>query len=136
VCEGVFEQFPELRFVALEGGLAWIPAVLWRLDKNWKALRSTVPWVKRLPSEIILEHVFFSSQPIEEPEKKEHLLNLFEIIRAEKTLMFSSDYPHWDNDSPDHSFPNLPDSMKQRIFFDNAYELYRMEERVKRLAAV
>ncbi len=40
VCEGVFEKFPTLHFVCLEGGLAWLPHLMWRMDKNWKALRT------------------------------------------------------------------------------------------------
>lgn len=125
VCEGVFEKFPTLKFVAKEGGLAWIPGVLWRLDKNWKALRSSVPWVKRLPSEYIIDHVRFTSQPIEEPERPGHLLALFEMIHADKTLMFSSDYPHWDNDSPRHGIPSsLPEELRHRIMHANAEETY------------
>lgn len=124
VCEGVFEKFPKMKFVAKEGGLAWIPGVLWRLDKNWKALRSSVPWVKRLPSEYIIDHVRFTTQPIEEPEKPGQLLQLLEMIHAEKTLMFSSDYPHWDNDSPKHALPRLPQEMMERIMYKNAEETY------------
>lgn len=125
LCEGVFEKFPGLKFVAKEGGLAWIPGVLWRLDKNWKALRSSVPWLRRLPSEYLIEHVRFTSQPIEEPDRPEFLPQLFEMIHADQTLMFSSDYPHWDNDSPKHAFPSsLPEALMRRIFSETAEETY------------
>ncbi|HSI83638.1 MAG: amidohydrolase family protein [Candidatus Methylacidiphilales bacterium] len=124
VCEGVFEHFPQLKFLAVEGGLAWIPGVLWRLDKNWKALRHMTPWLKKLPSEYIIEHVRFTSQPSEEPENHAHFMALMEMIHAEKTLMFSSDYPHWDNDSPAHGLPRLPQGLAERIYHKNAEELY------------
>ena len=57
VVEGVFEKFPTLKYVFVEGGVAWLPALMWRLDKNWKALRSTTPWLTRRPSEIIQDHI-------------------------------------------------------------------------------
>jgi predicted TIM-barrel fold metal-dependent hydrolase len=124
LCEGVFEKFPKLKFVCTEGGIAWIPGVLWRLDKNWKALRSSVPWLRRLPSEYAVEHVRFTSQPSEEPPRSEQFLQLLEMIHAEKTLMFSSDYPHWDNDDPHRAFPKLPPALAERFFHANAEELY------------
>lgn len=126
VCEGVFERFPKLRFVFIEGGFGWLPHVMWRLDKNYKALRSLAPWLKRLPSEYILEHCLFTTQPIEEPPNPKHLLQIFEMIHAERTLMFSSDYPHWDFDSPFHAFPKMPDHLRRRIFGETARELYNL----------
>ncbi len=134
VCQGVFEQFPDMIFVAKEGGLGWIPGVLWRLDKNWKGLRSSVPWIRRLPSEVILDHVRFTSQPVEEPEKNAHFFALMEMIHAEKTLMFSSDYPHWDNDSPTHGLPRLPDELADRVYYQTADEVYRFSEKAKRFS--
>ncbi|MGH3615917.1 MAG: amidohydrolase family protein [Pseudonocardia sp.] len=43
---------------------------------------------------------------------------------AEHILMFSSDYPHWDFDSPTRAFPKLPDDLWQKIFSDNARAFY------------
>ena len=128
VLEGVFQQFPKLTFVAVEGGFAWLPHLMWRLDKNWKALRETTPWLTEPPSQIIRRHVRLTTQPIEEPEKPQHLLQILEMMHAQETLMFSSDYPHWDGDSPTHAFPKLPQDLADRIFCKNAQELYRLPQ--------
>ncbi len=124
VCEGVFEKFPTLKFVCIEGGIAWLPHLMWRMDKNYKALRATTPWLKRLPSEYIREHIRLTTQPVEEPENPKHLVAILEMIDAEKTVMFSTDYPHWDFDNPKNSLPPLPEQMKRRIMSQNAAELY------------
>lgn len=124
VCEGVCEKYPNLNFVLIEGGFAWLPHVMWRLDKNWKGLRTEVPWLKRPPSEYIRERFRLTTQPIEEPEKPEHLFQLFDMIGGDSMLMFASDYPHWDFDSPTQAFPRLPADLKKRIFVENARELY------------
>jgi hypothetical protein len=127
VCEGVFEKFPALKFVAVEGGLTWLPSLMWRMDKNYKALRAETPWLKRLPSEYIREHLFLTTQPIEEPDRPEQFLQMLEMINAPKNILFSSDYPHWDFDNPFMAFPPLPRETKQRIFHDNAAALYRLD---------
>jgi uncharacterized protein len=124
VCHGVFERFPNLKVVMTEGGLGWIPDVLWRLDKNVKGLRDEVPWITRLPSEYVVDHVRFTSQPLPEPTRRHHLHVLCEIARADRTLMFSSDYPHWDFDDPRYALTSLPAEIRQRVRVDNAVETY------------
>ncbi|MCZ8517568.1 amidohydrolase family protein [Paenibacillus filicis] len=128
VCEGVFEKFPKLKFVAIEGGIAWLPHLMWRMDKNYKALRDTTPWLKRLPSEYILEHVRLTTQPIEEPADIDHLVQIFNMIRADEIVMFSSDYPHWDFDNPKIALNGIPREMKQRILGQNAADLYKLHK--------
>jgi predicted TIM-barrel fold metal-dependent hydrolase len=127
--EGVFEKFKNLRVVLTEGGVAWCAPLMWRLDAEYKALRDEVPWLTRRPSEYLRDHVRFSSQPLEVPDNPKGLLQIIEMMDAEHILMFASDYPHWDFDSPTHAFPALPDDLWRRIFRQNALELYRLPER-------
>jgi predicted TIM-barrel fold metal-dependent hydrolase len=39
IAQGIFERCPNARFVLIECGIAWLPAMLWRLDADYKALR-------------------------------------------------------------------------------------------------
>lgn len=124
VAEGVFEKFPRLRLLFIEMGFAWVPFIMWQLDKDFKGNRSELPWLKRLPSEYILDHCRFTTQPIAEPRKPEHLLHIFDMIDAERTILFSSDFPHWDFDNPLQAFRDVPQALRRRIFVDNALDLY------------
>lgn len=128
VVEGVFEKFPSLKFVFVEGGVAWLPALMWRLDKNWKSLRATTPWLTRKPSEIIQEHILLTTQPIEEPGDSQHFRQTLDMFPAEKMLMFSSDFPHWDGDTPDFAMRQLPPAMRDAVMYGNALEVYGIEE--------
>ena len=130
ICEGVFERFPGLKVVFLEYGYTWVSSVMWRLDREWISLRAEVPWVKRLPSEYILEHMRFGSQPLEAPygisesEKRQQLHQSLEMMSAERTMIFATDYPHWDFDDPRYVIQRLPKHMRRPIVEDNARELY------------
>jgi predicted TIM-barrel fold metal-dependent hydrolase len=124
VMEGVFEAYPDFKFLVVEEGVSWVPHIMWRLDKDYKGNRSECPWLRRLPSEYILDQVRFSTQPIDEPRKPEHLLQLFDMIEAERTLLYASDYPHWDFDNPQTAFQHVPPDLKERIFVGNALDLY------------
>ncbi len=124
VAEGTFEEFPTLKFAFIEGGVCWAPYVMWRLDRLYPALKAEVPHLKRLPSEYVLSNCYFSTQPIEEPDNGRHLLEMLAMLEAEKTVVFASDYPHWDFDNPILAFTHFPADLKRRIFVDNALDLY------------
>ena len=122
--EGVFERFPSLRLVLVEGGFSWAAPVLWKLDRLWKEYPHEVQHVTRRPSEIALEHVRFTAQPFEEPENPRLLDAFLEWTHADRTLLFSSDYPHWDFDDPEFVTRRLPQGIRRRVLCENALELY------------
>jgi predicted TIM-barrel fold metal-dependent hydrolase len=129
IFEGVFEKFPTLKVVVMEAGMLWIAPFIWRMDQERKGLRHQTPWVKERPSEYYRKHFRVTSQPVELPEKMEMFFPMMEAISAETNLMFASDYPHWDFDSPTHAFPKMPEKMRNRIFYQNAADLYKLPPR-------
>jgi len=127
VAEGVFNQFPELRVVLIESGFTWLPAMMWRIDKEWRGLRSNTPWVKRPPSEYMQEHIRFTLQPIDAPPTPEQLLQIIGQLESDEMLMFSTDYPHWQFNTPNEALPSeLPGSLARKILHENARNFYQL----------
>jgi predicted TIM-barrel fold metal-dependent hydrolase len=125
IMEGVFEEFPELKVVLLENGFGWMPALGWRLDKHWKRMRDEVPHLKRAPSEYLREHFWVSTQPMEEAERPEHLIDVMDWLGWDK-ILFASDYPHWDFDDPFMALPpSLDEARRKKVLSSNARALYR-----------
>ncbi|HZD67175.1 MAG TPA: amidohydrolase family protein [Acidimicrobiales bacterium] len=124
IFNGVFDKFPGLRVVMIEGGFSYVPHLMWRADQQYKELRSEVPWVKRLPSDIIRDQVRFATQPIEEMTATQ-LLQIVEQVESEEIICFSTDYPHWDFDSPFEALPrDIPEGLQRKFFQTNAEATY------------
>ncbi len=129
VSEGVPVQFPDLRIVLIEAGFTWLPPLMWRFDKNWKGLRREVPWVDRLPSEIIRESVRLTAQPLDEPDEPERLLEVIDRLGSDRILMFSTDYPHHQFDHPARAAPiGLSAEAMTGFLGRNALDAYRLTE--------
>ncbi len=130
IFEGVFERFPTLKVALIELGWSWAVPYSWRLDSAWTKLRDEVPHLKRKPSEYMREHLWFTTQPIEEPERLEDTNSVYEMLEESgfgDRLMFSSDYPHWDFDSPYQSVPEtFPIERRRRILGSNASRLFKI----------
>ena len=124
VIEGVFERWPALKVVLIESGFTWAPSLMWRLDKNFDTLRSEVPHLKLKPSDYIKLNVWWTSQPMDEPENKRFLADIFDWLGWDR-LLFSSDYPHWDFDDPTRviMFP-ATDEQRAAFFSGNAKGVY------------
>ncbi len=121
---GVFEKFPTLKFLFVEYSFAWALPLMWRINRTWESLRWDVPWVKRPPREYVSERVRFSTQPLDEPHDPEHLKQLITMLGPEH-LVFSTDYPHWDNDMPAQSLLMLDKDVRRQILSENALKILR-----------
>jgi predicted TIM-barrel fold metal-dependent hydrolase len=124
IFNGTFERFPDLKYVFIEGGFTWVGPLLWRMDRYWEEFRYELPLVRRRPSEYVLDHVRFTSQPIEEPGSKDRLSQALDWAQAERLLLFATDYPHWDFDDPGFVTRQLPTSLRDRVLWKNALEFY------------
>jgi predicted TIM-barrel fold metal-dependent hydrolase len=123
---GVFEKFPTLKFLFVEYSFAWALPLMWRINRTWDSLRYDVPWVKRPPREYVSERVRFSTQPLDEPTDPQHLKALIDMLGPEH-LVFSTDYPHWDNDMPGKSLLMLDKDVRRKVLSENAKGILRLE---------
>lgn len=123
IAEGVFDRFPELRVVCVEGGFTWLPAMLWRVDKVWKGLRRDVPWVRRAPSEYVRERMRFTVRPLDAPPPPHRLADVVEDLVSDELLLFATDYPHWHFDALDDA---VPQDLPARALAENARAFYRL----------
>ncbi len=124
----MFEHIPNCAaWPSSRAGFAWLPSlVARRLDKHFRRFREEVPHLKMLPSEYIRQNIWVTTQPIEEPEHPADLLATCEWIGWDR-IMFSTDYPHWDQDDPRYAFKvPVPEKEKRMLYRDNALSFYNL----------
>jgi predicted TIM-barrel fold metal-dependent hydrolase len=124
IFNGVFDLFSELKVILVEGGFSYVPHLIWRCDQQYRELRHEVPWVKRRPGDTIRAQLRFATQPVEEMTAAE-LTTLIDQIGSDELICFSTDYPHWDFDSPLRALPpGIDAGLADKIFRGNALSLY------------
>jgi predicted TIM-barrel fold metal-dependent hydrolase len=125
VLNGIPERFPNIRFIFMEAGQAWVPFLMARLDSEYRQRSSEAPLLKRLPSEYIRD-MYFTTQPFEQLDSADHMRTFVEMMAGETQLLYSSDYPHQDFDLPtqiaDLAF--LSDEARRNILGGNALRLF------------
>jgi predicted TIM-barrel fold metal-dependent hydrolase len=56
------------------------------------------------------------------------MLMLIDQLPSDEILMFSTDYPHWQFDTPDEAVPaGLPPELRRKILSENARSFYRLD---------
>jgi uncharacterized protein len=129
VTNGIGERFPKLKVIWIEGGLAWIPFLMQRLDHEFMLRPSEYPLLTKRPSDYMRE-MYYASQPMETVDR-EALECTFRMINAETQLLYASDYPHWDFDLPStiYDLPFLSEKAKHNILGGTAARLFRLPPR-------
>jgi predicted TIM-barrel fold metal-dependent hydrolase len=130
ILNGIPERFPKLKSLWVESGLAWLPFLMQRLDDQFLMRQSEAPLLKRMPSDYMREHCWYSSQPMEKSNLKATELTL-EMINADSQLLYSSDWPHFDFDTPGTIFdlPFLSEDTKRNILGRNAARIFNLPTR-------
>jgi predicted TIM-barrel fold metal-dependent hydrolase len=126
VINGLPERFPKLKVLWVESGLAWLPFMMQRLDHEYLMRQSDAPLLKRKPSEYMRE-MYYTSQPMEATDL-DLLQATFKAINAESQLMYSSDWPHWDFDTPGRMawLPFLSEEAKRNILGETARRVFNL----------
>jgi predicted TIM-barrel fold metal-dependent hydrolase len=127
VINGLPERFPNLKVIWMESGLAWVPFVMQRLDNEYNMRSNEAPALKMKPSEY-MRQMYYSNQPME-TDNLRALEVTFEMINAKTQLLYSSDYPHWDFDSPSviYDLPFLDEEAKKNILGENARRVFNLQ---------
>ena len=79
-----------------------------------------------------MREMFYSSQPMEKPDDNSILEATFKMIKADTQLLWSSDYPHWDFDTPGviYDLPFLNQTAKRNILGANAARVFALDTKV------
>ncbi len=125
---GVPELFPDLKLGFLEIGCGWIPYWSDRMDEEWEKRGAVeAPECKKEPSHYITsKNVYYGC----EPDEKTIGYVVGEI--GSETIMYASDYPHWDMSWPESGSliwarDDLSLEAKQNILGDNARRFYGLD---------
>jgi Amidohydrolase len=83
--------------------------------------------VRTRPSDVVREHIRFSTQPFDYVPSAA-LLGILESVEGiEDVICFSSDYPHWDGDEPTYIATRLPERWHAKLFYENAAKFLGFE---------
>jgi predicted TIM-barrel fold metal-dependent hydrolase len=121
---GVFDRFPDITVIFSGYGAAWLPSLVWRADREFRLGRLEPPrTLVRPPSEIIVEHLRFTTCPLELPEAGVELAMLLALVDAKTLLLFGSGAL---GDSP-ADLVDLPEAWRAAVLAQNAVDCFGLQ---------
>jgi len=124
---GVLDRFPQLRVAFLESGAGWVPYLVDRVHEHREKRRELLPEMRSEPREYLERGQCFFAFECEEP-----LLDCYVEHLGSGSLVYSSDYPHWDSDFPGtvetvrHRNARLGEAALGELLGANAMRLYSL----------
>jgi uncharacterized protein len=119
IVHGVFDRFPELRFYFAEINCAYIPGMLYYLDRNYHEFND---WfqvsLKKEPSEYVLEHCLFGMV------RDAPMLQMGHIVPLDH-FAWGSDFPHSVGTFPNseqylkEAFAGIDDDLRRKLLVTN-----------------
>jgi predicted TIM-barrel fold metal-dependent hydrolase len=131
VLSGVFDRFPSLKIFFAETRLGWVPFWLENCDLwyqrhvGWAQEYLGFKPLRRLPSEYVKDHVYFSVQYERVAVETRHHIGVDRI-------MFATDFPHIECEWPNsvsvikEIYANVPENERNRIWAANAVDFFRL----------
>lgn len=126
IAEGTFEKFPGLRVIFADGGLDFLPALVWRMQKDWRGNHAEVPWIKKPPGEYIRSNVRFLTEGLAGVENAESWTFWMELGYAEELLLYASSYPRWNCMTAQQAMQGMPNKWSDSILGGNAAAHFRL----------
>jgi predicted TIM-barrel fold metal-dependent hydrolase len=123
---GVFQRFPELKFVTVESGVGWFAWFCEYVDATWKKQRF---WTK---STLVEPPSFYMDRNVYGSFINDAVGIANRNFPGAKNIMWSSDYPHSETTYP-HSresieaqFKGVPEADRRQIICERARALFRV----------
>ncbi|WP_172294566.1 amidohydrolase family protein [Pseudoruegeria sp. HB172150] len=124
LAEGVLDRHPEMTVVMAESGASWLFATIWRLAKEWRGIRTEVPWIKSSPEVVIERQVRTTIAPFDAPPGFDEMPELMGCMGGPDQLLFATDFPH-DYQRDVALWPaEIPADWAQAVARDNVLKTY------------
>ncbi len=127
----VLNRYPDVKFVSVESGMGWLPFMLEATDYSW--LGSFRPGRERRPEDILPSELFRRGVYVTywfESLAPKHFIDIIPV----DNVLFETDFPHTTclfgniQETIQGGLGHVKESVRRRILWDNAAQLYRIEE--------
>jgi uncharacterized protein len=126
IAEGVFESFPDLKFVFADGGGDLVTPFIWRMDTFGRPHLEQTPWAPEMPSSYLPDHVYFVHSRMDGPGAAAFAGEWLAMTGKEDMLLYGSSYPDWQLVTPGDLPTAWSAEQRAKVLGGNAARLYRL----------